>query len=75
MPVTLSESELGRVEDLVMTHLQDTEFISNRQLRPIANITYDQAIYFFNHMIRQGRLSRVGIAAGTKYCLPNHTRS
>jgi predicted HTH transcriptional regulator len=65
----LSEEDIVRVEKLTIKHLSNKETITNRELRAISAISYDQAIYFFGKMLRQRILRRRGTTAGTYYVL------
>jgi len=50
-PTTLSKEEIEKVKALVLRYLQDHNRITNRLLRELSGIAYDQAIYFFRQMI------------------------
>jgi predicted HTH transcriptional regulator len=67
---TLNEDRLAELEKLVLEFMCDHETITNRKLREISSINYDQAIYFFNRMIEKGTLKRIGVSSGIKYVLP-----
>jgi len=41
-----------------MRYLEKHGSINNRELRRLSDITYDQATYFFNRMLKAGRLLR-----------------
>jgi predicted HTH transcriptional regulator len=45
--------------------------ITNRECRELLKISYDQAITFFNSMVENGELIRVGKTSSIKYILPN----
>jgi len=66
---TLSEEDIVRVEKLAVKHLNNKGTITNRELRAISAISYDQAIYFFGKMLRRRILWRRGTKAGTYYVL------
>ncbi len=67
----LDKNEFAQVKEAVFAYLSRHHSIANRELRALANIDCDQAIAFFNRMVAQGHLKRVGKASGTKYVLPN----
>lgn len=69
MGTTLSSERVSEVESLVETFLKQHDSITNRKLREISGVNYDQAIYFFNLMVDRGQLQRTGKASGTKYVL------
>ena len=69
MSYTLNEEQLREVEQITMKFLQLNPSITNRKLRQISGVNYDQAIFFFNHMLRKRRLKRVGVSSSTKYIL------
>lgn len=67
MTTSLTETQMERVERLVKQFLKTSPYITNRILRQIAGVSYDQAIFFFNTMVREKRLKRIGVASGIKY--------
>ena len=70
----MSYEEVAKCELHVEQYLSRHPSITNRELRALTGVSYDQAITFFNTMIADGRLIRVGRASGTKYHLPNGKR-
>jgi len=68
-PTTLSKEEIEKVKALVLRHLQDHDHITNRLLRELSGVTYDQAIYFFGQMIKQELLDRIGTTSSIHYVL------
>ena len=64
---TLSEQELERVRAAVLEHLQAHESIPNSTLRSLTGIDSDQAIFFFNTMLKRQVLKKLGTTAGTRY--------
>lgn len=48
-------------------HVAEFGSIRNREIRAIAGIGYDQAIYFFNRATAEGHFVRKGKASGTHY--------
>ena len=70
MSITLSENEIEQARKLVCEYLQSHPHITNRKLREISGTNYDQAIFFFNRMLEEGTLQRIGEYSGTKYQLP-----
>ncbi len=67
----LTENEFTQVKESVFAYLSRHQSIANRELRALANIDCDQATKFFNKMVEQGCLRRVGKGSGIKYVLPN----
>ena len=66
---TLSEEECRRVERLTVEYLVIHSTITNRELRALGKVGYDQATWFFGRMVKRGKLRRVGSRGGTKYVL------
>lgn len=66
----LSEAELSKVESRVMKYLATHESIANRDIRELADITYDQAGEFLRTMNERGTLRRIGAHSQTRYTLP-----
>jgi hypothetical protein len=64
---TLTEDQIRHVEQIAMRYLEKHGSINNKALRGLSGITYDQATYFFNRMLQEGRLLRMGRTAGTRY--------
>lgn len=65
----LSKEEMMRVTGVVKKYLSKNVSINNRTLRALTDIGYDQAIFFFNFMVKEKLLERVGQGSGTKYTL------
>lgn len=65
----LSEADILLVWEQVCEFLKTHPFITNRTLRALSGINYDQAIHFFGYMVEQGELSREGKSSGVKYRL------
>jgi hypothetical protein len=57
----------------VKEHINAHGSITNRELRRIAGITYDEAIRFFKEATDRRVLLRVGKASGTRYIRPDNT--
>jgi hypothetical protein len=70
MSNTLTEEQLLQVQRRVVDFLAHNPFITNRKLRDISGLSYDQAIMFFNTMLARGTLKRTGVASSTKYEIP-----
>jgi hypothetical protein len=51
-------------------YLSQHESITNRELRALTPLNYDQVVSFFNTMIAHGHLMRIGKTTSTKYILP-----
>jgi len=54
----------------VRRHLNTNEKITNRKIREVTGINYDQAIAFFNLAIAENALIRKGLSGSTHYVLP-----
>lgn len=66
----LLDADLSRAVKLVQTYLETNPSITNRSLREISGINYDQAIRVFRCMVDEGKLIKEGKSSGTKYSLP-----
>jgi len=66
-PTKLSPTELAMIQSKVMAFLAANPSVSNRSLRKLTGIGYDQAIHFFGEMLSRGILKRLGNGAATKY--------
>ena len=64
---TLSDEAYERCLQIAFDYLAQNQSIRNRQLREVSDITYDQAIYFFNRATEDHRLVRMGKSSGTYY--------
>ncbi|MFT5029627.1 MAG: putative HTH transcriptional regulator [Candidatus Binatia bacterium] len=69
-PTKLSDSQFEECMGIALHYLKSNPFIRNRDIRAVASISYDQAIYFFNRAIAEKRLTREGSGSGTRYVLP-----
>ena len=68
MPLTrLPEEQIRHIEQIVITYLEKNLSISNTELRALAGIKYDQATYFFNRMLEEGKLRRTGKTSAIRY--------
>jgi uncharacterized membrane protein len=66
---TLNNDEIEEVKKSVLLYLQEHDFITNRALRNLSGVTYDQAIFFFKQMMSHGILKRVGITTNIRYVI------
>jgi hypothetical protein len=71
---TLTEDQVRHVAQIAMRYLEQHMSINNKALRGLSGITYDQATYFFNRMLQEGRLLRTGRTAGTRYVRPENAQ-
>ena len=69
-PTRLPEEHIRHIEQIVITYLEKNASISNTELRALAGIKYDQATYFFNRMLEEGKLRRTGKTSGIRYVRP-----
>ena len=70
---SLTSEEAASCERHMIQYLVTHPSITNRELRALTGVSYDQAISFFNIMVVTGRLVRVGKASGTRYELPRES--
>jgi len=70
MSRTLSDAEFAEARRAVIDYVSKHRSITNRHFRELTKLSYDQAIAFFNRMIKENALLRVGKGSGTKYVLP-----
>ena len=68
-PTSLTEKDLIHIQHIVVDYLKDQEFITNRILRKVTSVTYDQAIFFHNEMLKKKVLQRIGKASAIRYIL------
>ncbi len=67
----LTENEFAQVKKAIFAYLSHHQSTTNREIRALTNIGYDEATNFFSKMVEQGCLRRVGKGSGTKYVLPD----
>jgi hypothetical protein len=65
----LTPEQMVQVESSARAYMSSHGSISNREIRSLSGINYDQAIWFFNQMTTQGKFDRVGVASKTRYVL------
>ncbi len=70
----LSDAQFELCLAAARSQLQSNSKIRNQELRRIAQISYDQAISFFNRAIGEKHLIREGTASGTRYVLPPRSK-
>lgn len=63
----LSEAAYARCLQIAIDYVAESGSIRNREIRDVAQINYDQAIYFFNRATAEGHFIRNGKASGTHY--------
>jgi hypothetical protein len=63
----LSDEQYARAKEMVIAYMTDHQSIANRELRALTQLSYDQAVTFFNKMIADGILKRVGKTTTTRY--------
>ncbi len=71
----LSDEEYIRIQRYVCDYLTSNGSISNQELRKISDITYDQAVFFFNKALQKDMLLKVGRGAGTRYMISANVAS
>jgi hypothetical protein len=52
----MKDEDITRLQGIVFDYLETHDFVTNRILRGIANVTYDQAISFFGEMVNRDTL-------------------
>lgn len=67
MASKISDGDFGRIESQIMDYLSSHEAITNRSLRQLCGVNYDNAIHIFNRMVAEGKLERIGVSSGTRY--------
>jgi hypothetical protein len=65
----LTEDDLGHLERIAFDYLKTHDFVTNRIMRNIANISYDQAIFFFGQALKRKALKKIGAGSATRYLL------
>ena len=68
-PTKLTDEDLIHIQRIALSYLKTHEFLTNRILRRIARVEYDQAIFFYGKMLKRKVLKRIGKASGTRYIL------
>src|SRR2546425_11261952 len=71
-PTRLPEEQIRHIEQTVMAYIDNNLSISNTALRALTGIKYDQATYFFNRMLHEGKLLRTGRTSGIRYIRPEN---
>jgi len=66
---TLAADTLAKVRVAIFRYLRDHESITNRALRELTGIGYDQAIDAFRKLQKSGDLNKEGVASATRYVL------
>jgi hypothetical protein len=66
----LSEQEFASAKEKVLAYLAARKSITNRELRALTQLNYDQAVSFFNKMIAYGYVTRLGKTTATRYERP-----
>ena len=65
----LSPEDVVCIQKVVLRYLKNHEFVTNRILRGMTIVNYDQAIFFFGRMLKQKLLKKVGVGRATRYVL------
>ena len=65
----LNDEDFANIRRAILHYLQTHEFISNRLLRGLTLIGYDQCIFVFGALLRSGELVKVGKGSATRYAL------
>lgn len=63
------KADYGRAVKLTSEYLRTHPAITNRELRAISAVSYDDAIRFLGRMVDEGLLTRMGKSSGTRYVL------
>ena len=67
MDIVVEEAKYNMVIQTVELRFRFSEKVTNRLLRSLTGITYDEAIHFLGRMCDEGILQRRGRAGGTHY--------
>lgn len=59
--------QVSKAQEKLMEYLASHPSITNRQMRAMSGLSYDQCISFFNEMVRLGKVERNGRRGGTSY--------
>ena len=70
----LNVEDIASVRTAILQYLEEHDCITNRLLRELTKIGYDQCIHVFGEMLRSGDLTKIGKASGTRYILPKKKR-
>lgn len=65
----LTPDDFEKVRATVLDYVRENGSITNRLLRTLTRISYDQAIWVFGTMVKAGDLERVGKSSSTKYVI------
>lgn len=65
----LSDVQLRKSEQQVMEYLKVYPTVTNREMRVLSGLSYDQCINLFSFLVDSKKLKRVGKGAGTHYTL------
>jgi hypothetical protein len=59
--------QVSKAQEKLVGYLETHPSITNRQMRAMSGLSYDQCIAFFNEMVRLGIVARNGQRGGTSY--------
>jgi predicted HTH transcriptional regulator len=71
----LAEEDLVHVQRIALDFLKKHEWVTNRNLREITSVTYDQAIYFYGQMLKRRVLKKIGTGSVTHYVVGTKKRA
>jgi predicted HTH transcriptional regulator len=63
----------SRFNDQVLRLVHAHGSITNRELRMLFGVSYDDATRILGGLVDSGKLSRVGISSATKYVIANYS--
>ncbi len=63
----LTDAQVLRLESEVLAFLEENPSITNRRLRDIASVSYDEATQLFRDMLDRGCIKKLGKSSQTRY--------
>jgi len=63
----LSDNDFRAAKEMVLAYMASHNSITNRELRALTQLNYDQAVSFFNRMVAEGHFLRIGKTTTTRY--------
>ena len=65
----LSDNDFQSAKNMVLAYMASHNTITNREVRALTQLNYDQAVSFFNKMVAEGCFMRIGKTTSTRYVL------
>ncbi|MCX6083296.1 MAG: hypothetical protein NTW32_27525 [Chloroflexi bacterium] len=70
MPTSTKFQVSNTDKQRIYEFIKQNGYVTNRQVRSLLNISYDQAIHLFNQMVENRDLIREGKTSSVRYVLP-----